>query len=192
MGKMQKVNDVSQVQVNKFYLVPHIQINITSYDRELDLLVPIIPKWHNDKKDFGFPYSHYHIDGRFIKDYSQLAVIYNVSNGKTNVVLTNEGDYSFFNENEIHYLKRKCIYPEAGLDTCVYYAKPDFVKKYVGKSCKGRKCPHWGVTMQETNGKLLCPMHGLKGCIEKEVIIDITISESLKTFIEYLNDKTNE
>lgn len=189
---MEKVDKVSKVEVGKFYLVAHVSVKLDYLDREHEMYVPIIPKWHNDKKDFNFPYSHYHVDGRFIKNHSKMAIIFNVADGKTNHVLTNEENYNFFDENKIHYLKRKCIYPEVCLDTCIYYAKPSFVKKYIGKSCKGRKCPHWGVTMQETNGKLLCPMHGLRGCIEKEVIIDITIPEPLKTFIEYLNDKTNE
>jgi len=47
----------------------------------------------------------------------------------------------------------------------------EWYANYIGKSCKGRKCPHYGTHMLEVNGSLLCPLHHLKGDIETETII---------------------
>ena len=45
-------------------------------------------------------------------------------------------------------------------------------KSMIGKSCKGRRCPHFGTMMHERDGKLICPLHNLEGDIETELIIN--------------------
>lgn len=47
----------------------------------------------------------------------------------------------------------------------------DWYKSMIGKSCAGKKCPHLGTIMIEQDGVLVCPLHNLKGCPQKEVII---------------------
>lgn len=41
----------------------------------------------------------------------------------------------------------------------------------VGKSCKGKKCPHFGTTMIEKDGVLICPLHNLKGSLKTSKIV---------------------
>jgi uncharacterized Zn finger protein (UPF0148 family) len=41
----------------------------------------------------------------------------------------------------------------------------------IGKSCKGKKCPHFGANMIEKNGELVCPIHNLKGDLKTLKIV---------------------
>lgn len=43
---------------------------------------------------------------------------------------------------------------------------------FLGKSCAGKKCPHLGTTMIEQEGKLVCPLHKLQGCLKTLKIIE--------------------
>jgi hypothetical protein len=43
---------------------------------------------------------------------------------------------------------------------------------YLGRSCAGRKCPHYGTAMPERDGVLVCPMHGLRADLQTLAIID--------------------
>ena len=43
----------------------------------------------------------------------------------------------------------------------------------VGKSCKGKICPHLGTTMQVVGDKLICPLHNLRGSLREEVILNV-------------------
>jgi uncharacterized Zn finger protein (UPF0148 family) len=43
---------------------------------------------------------------------------------------------------------------------------------FLGKHCKGRKCPHFGTDMIEKDGVLICPMHGLTADLKTLKIIE--------------------
>ena len=42
---------------------------------------------------------------------------------------------------------------------------------YIGKSCKGKKCPHLGQVMIEHGDRYVCPLHNLVGSKATETII---------------------
>ncbi|WP_133300185.1 hypothetical protein [Mucilaginibacter terrenus] len=42
---------------------------------------------------------------------------------------------------------------------------------FVGKRCTGRKCPHLGTAMLESNGILVCPLHNLVADVESLCIV---------------------
>lgn len=162
-----KAHEQSILNVGQYYMVAHVNVKNPESIPPIDIDVPIIPIWHNDKKDFNFPFSHYHIDGRFVSDKSKQAKIWYVSGGYSTGAITKvQGNTT----SDIFYKKKKCIRLDTGVPGINFHA-PKFIEKFVGKSCKGRKCPHWGTTMYESNGVLICPMHRLKGDIKKEVII---------------------
>lgn len=129
--------------------------------------IPVIGKEHKDIQ-FGVDYTHYHIDGRFK---SRMVD----QNGLTNSIIPTEkevspGYYGVFTGIKVR--RKKCIRLSIGI-------KPPSRKELymtwynsmVGKSCKGKKCPHLGTTMLEVNGHLVCPLHKLQGCPSTEKII---------------------
>lgn len=167
---MQKVEDVSDLIIGEYYLVAHVNIK-NEHHGIIDIDVQIIPIWHNDSKDFGIKTSHYHIDGRFVANTSNVARYFRVTDGMTATLVSNELSLGKTQEmSEIFYKKKKCIRVETGVPG-VKFHKPAFFEKYKGKSCKGKKCPHWGAKMTNIDGVLVCPMHGLRGCLETEIIL---------------------
>lgn len=91
---------------------------------------------------------HFFLDDNFCSDIEDLARVFDID------------------EDNV----KKCIRLETGVPGVRVFA-PKFIEKHKGKPCKGRKCPHWGTTMFEHDSVLVCPMHGLKGDIVKEIII---------------------
>lgn len=166
-GRRLIVSDATDVVVGKFYNVRCAEIK--NCNDVTFAFVPVIGEKHKDAQ-FGVDFSHIHIDGRFAgeKDY------YNVdADGKTNMILQFDkaGDWSNY-VYQIVIKRRKCKRLTTGIKP------PEKAEKYnkwydsmVGKSCKGKKCPHLGTTMREENGQLICPLHNLKGCPTSEVIV---------------------
>lgn len=163
------MSDLSEnkIEVGKFYNVPCAAIY--RGNGKFIGYVPIIGEAHKDKQ-IGVDFSHYHIDGRFS---SQNDYYTTDEYGKTNGVISLKpiGDVLAFCKR-IEIKKRKCKRLTTGINP------PPSAKKYwdwyrtmVGKSCKGKKCPHLGVDMFEENGKLVCPLHKLIGDIKTEKII---------------------
>jgi hypothetical protein len=162
------VDDATELIVGKFYNVRCAEVK-NNFNHKTFAFVPVIGEKHKDPQ-FGFDLAHFHIDGRF----STEKDIYPVDAlGRTNSVLAFEKDSS-----RMHYIyqivikKRKCrrlttgIKPPPQSET---YNK--WYDSMVGKSCKGKKCPHLGTKMREENGQLICPIHNLKGCPTSEVIV---------------------
>ena len=163
------MSDLSEnkIEVGKFYKVPcAVLYNVFG---EYKGCVPIIGEVHKDKQ-LGVDYFHYHIDGRF----SSITDYYTTDEyGKTNGIVSLEpiGDVLTFCKR-IEIKKKKCKRLTTGIKP------PPSAKKYwnwyitmVGKSCKGKKCPHLGVDMFEVNGTLVCPLHNLIGDSKTEKII---------------------
>lgn len=138
--------------------------------------IPVIGIIHQDKQ-FNNHREHLHIDGRFT---SSKNVYHNgvFESGKTNNIIPVDGRNSsgfFFKEIVIKKLKCKrkitgIIPPARYTDKHSYWKWYD---SYVGKSCKGRRCPHLGTSMMEVEGKLVCPLHNLHGNVKTETIIAI-------------------
>jgi hypothetical protein len=160
------VEEGIEVEVGKYYLVRCAKV--VNPDGSLDDFVPIIGEPHTDPS-FGVKVKHYHIDGRFATE--------NWVNeeGKTNRILSTEVSEDWKYIDSIVVKRRKCrrkttgIRPPSHKDST--YAP--WYEKYVGKSCKGKKCPHLGTTMHLVGDKLVCPLHNLQGCPDKEVIIPL-------------------
>jgi len=164
---METADKISNIVIGKTYLVAHVNVKNPNNEPPLDVDVPIIPIWHNDKIDFGFDHNHYHLDGRFIANRGFIAKTWNIEDGLTSVVVSDKMGNIV---SDIFYKKKKCLRLDTGVPAIRIY-KPEFIKKYSGKSCKGRKCPHWGTLMNEVDGELICPMHRLKGNLQTEIII---------------------
>lgn len=157
-----------EYEVGKYYEVVCALLQSKYSDRII--IVPIIDLLHKDAQ-FGADHFHYHIDGRFVTKKMQLAFCMN--GGKTNVPIWTDKDvdnYWIFKLTTT--IKLKCKRTETGLiinhfmrDYWVWY------RSMIGKSCKGKRCPHLGTQMLERNGQLVCPLHNLVGCKEKEIII---------------------
>lgn len=172
---MQLVDENTAITVGKYY---HVRCaKMIHDDKGKTFLVPIIGELHNDKQ-FGFVNKHYHIDGRFY-----VPAAFSVdSNGRTNTVIVTEKPYNACRFVGIEIVKKKCIRlttginpPSRGFKLGLYFEPGkkywDWYDSMIGKSCKGKKCPHLGHTMQEIDGVLVCPLHNLVGCIKTETII---------------------
>ncbi|MBO9674444.1 MAG: hypothetical protein J7577_13435 [Sphingobacteriaceae bacterium] len=165
-----KAHEHEQLEVGKFYLVATAVLVYKNGDKES---VAVNPLLHNDKQ-FGFVDDHYHVDGRFgsVIDHPYFIDFW----GRTNRVVSKT---EFVESLTIEYRKRKCMRVNTGIDPPLPHNQYGNGKQYwnwyrnmLGKSCKGKKCPHLGVTMREQNGVLICPLHNLTGCITTETIID--------------------
>lgn len=160
-----KAHKQSELNVGQMYSVAFVHVK--NIKAGIDIEVPVIPIWHNDKEAFGLEDPHYHIDGRFVADNSKVGRIWRLNNGYTDMIVTEK------NENELSPLffkNKKCLRVETGVGHGGSVGEK-WRKTMQGKSCKGKICPHWGVVMSNIDGILVCPMHGLRGDIEKEVII---------------------
>jgi hypothetical protein len=132
-------------------------------------VVPIIGELHRDPQ-FGADKMHYHIDGRFVANNCPIPH----ENGKTNHAVWADAIneyYPSYKIGNIVYKKLKCKRESTGIIPPVKGKYQDWYSSFVGQSCKGKKCPHLGQEMIEENGLLVCPLHNLKGCPEKEVIV---------------------
>ena len=150
--------------VGKFYNVRCAKMD---YSGKIEY-VPIIGIEHADAQ-FGVNFKHFHIDGRFKSNYVD-------ENGFTNSILSTDGvaNSAFIGKfRGIEIRRRKCLRLTTGI-------KPPKIKgKYtawynsmIGKSCKGKKCPHLGTEMVERDGRLICPIHKLQGCPSTLQIIE--------------------
>lgn len=173
---MEYAHKLHKLVVGKKYLVAHAElyntiINTTEF-------LPIIPNLHSDNEfseEAKLP--HYHIDGRFGMT-KALRESFRVRGGYTNNILcldynTKEYQYDF---KGLVFKEKTCLREQTGI-------KPPFsimpsnnsynvwYDGMIGKSCAGKRCPHYGANMIEVDGKLVCPLHDLHGDPEKLVII---------------------
>ena len=174
-SKLLIAHEQSVLEVGKYYLVAHAESVVAD---ELSptpktILIPVHPLNHKDVH-FAVKNPHYHIDGRFRmpKDSG-----FPLDNGRTNNIMVTarvggEKDYIQIWDVKIVYRRRKCIRTETGIKVSraseIYWA---FYEPFIGKSCAGRKCPHYSVTMMERDGILECPLHGLIGDLKTMKII---------------------
>lgn len=152
--------------VGAYYWVPCAEIMMPAPDGRI-YYIPVFDHLHADPQ-FGFPDQHYHIDGRFEMD-PRMKHQFNLNDGHTAAVIVPEvtSAYRFLS---IAIQKIKCERLETGLaipqnPTEKQQSKIDQYENwydgFIGKSCSGNKCPHFGTTMLEANGFLVCPMHKL-------------------------------
>lgn len=177
MSNLEKVTETTELIEGKFYRVLCAALYRShSKDEEQDEFIeyiPIIGIAHEDKQ-FSQVEKHYHIDCRFVKTSKN----YNISENEkctSGIVLVERRQGEIYAKYLV-YKRRKCVRQHTRLfipdiessNVTLFRAWQDSM---VGKSCKGRRCPHLGTLMQEINGMLVCPLHDLIGCKDTEVII---------------------
>jgi len=154
-------------QVGKNYLILCAELEWKEDNRIY--YVPVIGLLHSDPA-FNFPNEHFHIDGRF-EVHPRIAHQFQIVDGYTSVVLLTEGT-GLYEFKSFLQLPLKCVRSETGLtvppDNEKYWT---WYQTYIGKSCKGNKCPHMGTEMIEEDGKLKCPLHALCADIKTLKII---------------------
>lgn len=157
-------------EVGKTYKVRCIEL--LNQNDVVFAVVPIIGELHRDPQ-FGVDQFHYHIDGRFAANNCPIPH----TDGKTNSVVW-AGDrteyWPPYKTGNIVYRRLKCKRESTGIVPPEKGKYQDWYSSFVGQSCKGKRCPHLGQEMIEENGLLVCPLHNLKGCPEKEVIVPFT------------------
>ena len=171
---MELVTQNTELIVGKFYKVKCAELKLHYSNKMVIHFIPIIGEEHRDPQ-LGVKVKHYHIDGRFN---NSLSWFFNMENGRTSTVIPTESENkkkfaTYLEFVKVVEKKKRCVRLTTGLPL---FKLPGIIykqwyKDYVGKSCKGKKCPHLGHKMNIVNGRLECPLHGLLGDIEKEVII---------------------
>ncbi|WEA01708.1 hypothetical protein [Mucilaginibacter sp. SJ] len=139
--------------------------------------VPVFDHLHADPQ-FGFEYEHYHIDGRF-EMHPRVRHWFNIKYGYTLTVIVKH-DMGSYNFKGIIQQSLKCEWERTGL---LFIKQPKekqrenlksyetWYESFVGRSCKGRRCPHYGTEMLENNGQLVCPMHHLTADLLTEKVM---------------------
>ena len=172
---MELAEKVDELQLNKFYSVACAEMK--SDDGKI-CYVPVIPILHKDPQ-FGSlgRMKHYHVDGRFISK-SYIGGVH-ITHGKTNQVIAINDPKPYFQFQRIVRKKRKCIRMDTGLEipggiygNQIPTSWSSWYKSMLGKSCEGKKCPHFGTNMVEINGRWKCPVHNLEGCPKTKKIIE--------------------
>lgn len=172
--KMEVVNEATVLVVGKYYNVRCAHIK--NDESRIDYYTPIYGNIHADAQ-FGVTEKHYHIDGRFCG--REQSKQYDIDkNGFTNNIVSASHNHHKLYEIVIRRMKCKRlttgIIPPHNKTYWNRYEYKQVPEKYwvwydkmIGKSCKGKKCPHLGTLMKEKDGVLVCPLHNLNGCIEK-------------------------
>lgn len=160
-------HEQSKLIIGKEYSVAHAIIIHTNGSIHN---VPINPFKHKDPQ-LGANFYHYHIDGRFAMD-AWTRYYFSIKNGITNFAVTLSS--SHYKLVDIIFKKKRCVRLTTGVNPPPMFFESknsEWYQTMKGKSCAGRKCPHFGTVMIELNGILVCPLHNLKGDIIREIII---------------------
>lgn len=156
-----KVEDVNKpLKKGEEYLVPCL-VNRRHFLAEtvITYISPVINHPHSDKEN-GQKEVHYHIDYRFVK---------HLNDSTFPTVMNNHSRY-YFVEN---------IRPTNFLNILEYFILPVINEEFAGitpveniaksklkrKCIHNEKCPHRGYPLSQVkpvNGKITCPLHGLK------------------------------
>jgi hypothetical protein len=165
-----KASNTENPVVGKFYNVPCAKCK---NDWGGVQYIPIIGAKHVGKDFFDEP--HYHVDGRFCD--TDNPVINMDDEGRTNGIIGTSRSLTVgwvFDSIEIK--RRKCKRLTTGIIPPISRRGFDesrfgtWAKKMIGKSCKGKKCPHLGTAMMECEGRLVCPLHNLASDFAQESI----------------------
>lgn len=180
-------------KVGRYYTVPVAELEHNGKFH----YIPVIDFPHKDKR-FDVTQMHYHIDGRFSIS-KKLERQFNISNGHTFTIIDCER-WQPFQFKKIVHKRKKCIRGNTGLglpsSVPLYRVTKQvlnfnkFFKEYEGKSCKGKKCPHYGTEMTVVGNKLICPLHSLEGDAKTEIIIKKEIEiipDTIHSFKSFLH-----
>ncbi len=139
--------------------------------------IPIFDHLHADPQ-FGFQHEHYHIDGRF-EMHPRMRHWFKITDGHTLTIIVkhNNGSYRFIKtvKRQLRYERSSTglLFTTEPSSTSVENLKNyhEWYRTFIGRSCKGNRCPHYGMEMLEKNGKLVCPLHHLTADPKSQLII---------------------
>lgn len=148
--------------IGRKYLVAHARI-IRKLSDSFWGDVPIIPILHKDEAFAPGIDEHYHLDMRFgMPQYIKWR--FAVNNSKSRMPVLKEDNYGYM-ISEIVFIEKKCLRLNTGLNIPEDKERTKrydlWYKSMLGKSCAGKRCPHYGAIMIEDKGKIYCPMHNL-------------------------------
>jgi len=165
--------------VGKYYNVNCAIISYLFNEKKVIKKVPVIGFFHSDK-EIGTLHKHIHIDGRFTKGKSITGDNFDTNaSGISNKAVNADNTLVITRFEGFIVTKKKCKRLTTGTNPPSHYLNDGTQTKWfiwqktmLGKSCAGRKCPHYGTHMLERDGRLVCPLHNLQGDIKTEKIIE--------------------
>lgn len=152
-SKLQKISEVENPVVGKFYLVPHCVGGSTGF------LWPVIGPWHEDA-DIGVEKYHFHYDFRFIPE-----------SWSTNMATVHAADKSApeYGKNSVPLMvwkRKKMLRPMPDFPFWRLNAREVLVEKFKDVKMKCMTCPHRGMPLQglpvKEDGTVVCNGHGLR------------------------------
>lgn len=158
---MKVVTNDTVVEVGKNYLVKCARIK-DSYDpTDPGIWIPVLGMPHRDD-DIGTDFVHFHIDGRFTDSVAGIEVIEGICNNVLPVDLSHAQKRWIKCVDKVSYKKMKCLRLTSGIHVSREWKSYfRWYKQFIGKKCEGKRCPHMGTLMQERNGRIVCPLHGI-------------------------------
>lgn len=138
-----------------------------------ETFIPVFAHKHEDK--FNSLGEHYHIDFRFVNFVKTKHFFYKTAKEYRKSwadAISLDTDHYWNNTHWLNGLVKKempCIDSLRVLNLDKYdfgddSRYRDFYLEQIGKSCAGKRCPHYGTQMVEKeNGLWQCPLHGLVG-----------------------------
>lgn len=144
--------------IGQFYRVPCILGHWN--DSEVLRWIPIVGPLHDDADHLNFPWSHWHVDGRFVR--SEVGAF----------ACRNKPIIKEHTRGEIQFNRRKCYRhsPELGFGFLKNQLKHRALREaYKDARMKCMKCPHRGFdlsTQPVVNGVVYCPGHALRWDVE--------------------------
>lgn len=172
--EMEPITESTPVEVGQLYPVRCAHLVLRNSPSSKPLYVPISGPEHRDPQ-LGFRQHHYHIDGRFTP--GKDGYWDTDKDGLTNTPIPTDEDAHYLHKFVgVVVRMRKCKRLTTGLKTPARALNVGMKYKawydsMLGQSCKGKKCPHLGTMMTESNGALICPLHDLHACPKTEVVI---------------------
>lgn len=164
---IQKIEDVKNPQVGRFYLVPCVEFYPSVISKKQ--MLPVIGPWHEDA-DIGFEPHHFHYDVRFCSDkiFTPLYII----RGH----LYRASVPEVFNEDSkipptVTYCRRKMRrqmpdFPKARPNAKRPEWQIELEQKYSTHVLKCHTCPHRGMSLDglpiDAQGRVVCNGHGLR------------------------------
>jgi hypothetical protein len=168
MSNLQKIEDVANPEIGKFYLVPCVRAD-RKRNRKRDFW-PIIGPWHEDA-DIGVAEHHFHYDVRFYtkNEYHSPYSAAELSLGDIqprNFQTAMHPPAAEFTPLPIVYkrLKMQRQMPEFPRDLAGFI--PSLERKFAKVRLKCMTCPHRGMSLKglpvAADGTVVCNGHGLK------------------------------
>jgi hypothetical protein len=162
---MQRIEDVKEPQVGKYYLVPCAPVHHSVWSR-LGKWLPVIGPWHEDA-DINVPVHHFHYDCRFIparlyerSSYPYIGKLHtwHTSHDLPAALLTPKAI-------PLEYKRRKMLRPMPEFPTGAPF-HDQLEKQFENVKLKCRTCPHRGMSLDglpvASDGTVVCNGHGLK------------------------------